>query len=260
MFTMPVSMYMSRDVRTVRADASLAEAHRTMEDHHVSGLPVLDPQDRQVGVITRTDLLREGKVETSPERSRPTLRFLTGLLVKDAMTGHLVTVSPSTSVGEAARHMVDGHVHRVFVESQGRIRGVFSTRDVMQAIVDKRLATPIGSYMTRSVKTIGARTPLGRATEELREHGVSGLVVVDDGFPIGVFTQRDALVGRHHAAETAVEHAVDYSVVHLPPSTPIHRAAAQAITTHVRHVLVVEDGQLAGILSGIDLAGAAVLG
>jgi CBS domain-containing protein len=147
----------------------------------------------------------------------------------------------------------------VFVESQGRIRGVFSTRDVMQAIVDKRLATPIGSYMTRSVKTIEARSPLGRATEELREHGVSGLVVVENGWPIGVFTPRDALVGRHHAAETAVERTVDYSVVHLPPSTPVYRAAAQAITTQVRHILVVEEGRLTGILSGIDLAGAAVL-
>jgi signal-transduction protein with cAMP-binding, CBS, and nucleotidyltransferase domain len=230
-----------------------------MEDHHVSALPVLDDQDRPVGVISRTDLLRRGKVEGSPGQPRPTLQFLTGLRVADAMTGRLVTVAPSTSVAEAARHMVDGHVHRVFVEAHGRIGAVFSTRDVMQAIVDKRLATPIGSYMTRPVKTIEARTPLARATQALRQEGVTGLVVVEDGFPIGVFTQRDALLARHHAAETPVEHAIDYSVVHLPPSTPVHRAAAQAITTHVRHVVVLDDGVLAGILTGIDLAGAAVL-
>lgn len=49
---------MSRPAITVRAADSIAVAARTMAEHHVERLPVLDAEDRLVGIVTRRDLLQ----------------------------------------------------------------------------------------------------------------------------------------------------------------------------------------------------------
>ncbi|MFJ8827732.1 CBS domain-containing protein [Streptomyces sp. NPDC102467] len=49
---------MSAPARTVRADATVAEAARTMTEHNVERLPVVDEEDRLVGIVTRRDLLQ----------------------------------------------------------------------------------------------------------------------------------------------------------------------------------------------------------
>ncbi|MEU3459330.1 CBS domain-containing protein [Streptomyces sp. NPDC006733] len=49
---------MSQPPITVRAEESIAEAARTMVQHRVERLPVIDEQDRLVGIVTRRDLLR----------------------------------------------------------------------------------------------------------------------------------------------------------------------------------------------------------
>ena len=47
----------------VRADAGLGEAARLLEQHHISGLPVVDGSGVLLGVISQTDLLRARATE-----------------------------------------------------------------------------------------------------------------------------------------------------------------------------------------------------
>ncbi|WP_415949455.1 CBS domain-containing protein [Streptomyces sp. KLOTTS4A1] len=49
---------MSEPAITVHADASIAEAARTMARHRIERLPVVDEEDRLVGIVTRRDLLQ----------------------------------------------------------------------------------------------------------------------------------------------------------------------------------------------------------
>ncbi|MFE7607050.1 CBS domain-containing protein [Streptomyces celluloflavus] len=49
---------MSRPVVTVHAEVPIAEAARTMARHRVERLPVVDEEDRLVGIVTRRDLLQ----------------------------------------------------------------------------------------------------------------------------------------------------------------------------------------------------------
>jgi CBS domain-containing protein len=49
---------MSAPAVTARADDSIAHAARTMAEHHVERLPVVDEEDRLVGIVTRRDLLQ----------------------------------------------------------------------------------------------------------------------------------------------------------------------------------------------------------
>ena len=84
-----------------------------------------------------------------------------------------------------------------------------------------------------------------------------GLVVLDGTFPVGIFTQLEAIRARSLSPElrrNPVEEMMSYEAVTLDASTPLYRAAAQTIATRVRRILVVEGRSLVGVVSGYDLA------
>lgn len=114
----------------VRADASLAEAARLMEGHHISGLPVVDGGGTLVGVISQTDLLRARATE-----------YLwanwPGLRVKHLMTSPALTIHRDQPLAIAARKMERHHVHRLVVvadDDETLPIGVISTSDLVRAM------------------------------------------------------------------------------------------------------------------------------
>lgn len=58
---MPVRDVASRNLVTVRPDDDLSEALKLMASNQVRRLPVVDEEDRLVGVVAQADVAREGK-------------------------------------------------------------------------------------------------------------------------------------------------------------------------------------------------------
>lgn len=58
---MPVREVASRNLVTVRPDEDLSEALKLMASNQVRRLPVVDEEDRLVGVVAQADVAREGK-------------------------------------------------------------------------------------------------------------------------------------------------------------------------------------------------------
>ena len=83
---------------------------------------------------------------------------------------------------------------------------------------------------------------------------ISGLIVVEDGWPIGLFTQREALESKDLAGSTPVEQAMNSAMLVMDAQTPLHRAAAQAAALRVRRVIAMGSRGVAGILTGLDFA------
>lgn len=256
-FDIPLKLYMSAPVHAVRTTDSLDEAQRRLRDHRISALAVVDERDRIVGVLSRSDLLRVGRREAGSQH-RAALLNLPDRPVEEVMTGGLFSLGPDDPLEEAARIMVQERVHRIFVVQAGDVpRGVVSTRDVMQAIADKRMGTPISEYMSSPLFTIRAQEPISLASDRLEKAHVTGLVVVEDGWPVGVFTQEDALASRGMVRTTRVDDVMDPAILILDGETPLYRAAQQAAAMDVRRVVVTVRGRPEGILTGIDFAGAA---
>ncbi|MDF2770764.1 MAG: hypothetical protein K0S86_257 [Geminicoccaceae bacterium] len=69
---MRVADLMQKDVRTIAPEASLAELVQAMADSRVSGLPVVTPAGRVVGVVSATDVL-QASAEPEDARARATL-------------------------------------------------------------------------------------------------------------------------------------------------------------------------------------------
>jgi CBS-domain-containing membrane protein len=125
MTNLKVKDVMTRTVVVAREDTPFKEVVRLMHEHRVSGLPVLDAEDRLVGIVTEADLL---DVETGPADS-PGRRFIEwfihparlaeiearadDLRAGDIMTPNVVTIDPEMTVRQGARSLLDAGVKRL---------------------------------------------------------------------------------------------------------------------------------------------------
>ena len=255
-FTMPLSLYMSAPVHAVAPSDDLDTAHRRLAELRISSLAVTEG-DRIVGVVSRTDLLRVGRRQAGM-RGKAALLTLPKRPVSTVMTREVIAFDVDEPVTTAATAMVGRHLHRVFALDDGALAGVLSTKDIMLAIRDRRVRDPIATYMSTPVFTVRAEEPIALATERLERAHVTGLIVVEDEWPVGVFTQVEALEARDSPRDTPVEEAMSPALLCLDSDTRMHRAAAQAAATRVRRVVAVEHRQMRGILTGLDFTRVAV--
>lgn len=157
MKTLRVEDVMTRTVVMVREDTPFKELVRRMIEHRVSGVPVLNDEDRLVGIVTEADLLtiEEGKVE--PKRRRSFLEWFIqpariaeladkDVRAEDIMTPSVVTAGPEMKVPEAAKLMLDAQVKRLpVVDDEGKVLGIVSRRDLLSPFLrtDEEIAHEI---------------------------------------------------------------------------------------------------------------------
>lgn len=128
---------MTREVISVRKNAEYKEILQVMRHKHFSAFPVLDEDDRVVGVVSEDDLLvKEGYSDADHGPG-----FLTrhadrmragGLTAGELMTRPAITISPDAAVAEAARIMHAKHLKRLpVVAPGGRLVGIVSRTDIL---------------------------------------------------------------------------------------------------------------------------------
>jgi len=247
-FEMPVTEYMTCPVETIRIGQSLITANALFSEQGVSALGVVNDDGELKGVVSRTDILHaavstEGETFRVPDRP-----------VEELMKSPALQVSPDARLAEAARVMLKGHVHRIFVTSEGKPAGVVSTRDLMRAVREKRVKTPISEIASGSVVKIGADEAIALAVDRLELSNKHGLVVVEEDFPVGIFDQACALDARRLPPNTAVENAMNVRILILPAGMTLGRAAQQALGMNVRRILIEDDRGVTGIVGGLDFA------
>lgn len=252
-YDLPTSDFMSMPVIAIHPDAELVEAERQMEQTGVSCLAVVGARDELLGVISRTDILRVGRLR-SQMGADAHLLTMPHQTVRQRMVADVVSVDPDTPLRAAAARMLEHRIHRVFVVDNGLAVGVLSTRDLMRAVMEERTQSPIGQWMSHPVIAVSATETLARATDRLGETHVRGVVVLEEEWPVGVFTQSEALGAADLDPMTPVEEVMSCALLCLPVGMPVFRAAAFAVETRARRVLAVEARELRGILSGLDMA------
>jgi len=120
---MTVREIMSRNVCTVRPDASLLETISVMNERRVGSVVVVE-NDKAIGILTDRDVLqRMGK-------GRLNLKSTT---VRGLMSEHLVEISPDTPVDEASTVMRSRNVKILPVTSEGRLVGILTSDDIFRA-------------------------------------------------------------------------------------------------------------------------------
>ncbi len=103
------------------------------------------------------------------------------------------------------------------------------------------------------VFTIRGTDTLKSAADRMRQHGVAALVVKRGDTIEGLISERDIVhaISRHGegALYLAVSHVVTHPVVNVAPGDGLKRAMSLMTNHRVRHLPVIEDGKLVGIVS-----------
>lgn len=111
--------------------------------------------------------------------------------------------------------------------------------------------------MTELILTIGPAHTLRQAAQQMTERGVGAALVIDEEHPApGIVSERDvmkALAAGSNPDEALVRDHMSDSVISAAPDWSLERAAVEMSERHIRHLIVVERGELVGVLSIRDI-------
>jgi acetoin utilization protein AcuB len=109
-------------------------ASKLLKEKGIRHLPVLDGQDRLVGVITDRDIKRASASEATALDIHELLYLLDRLEVAKVMTKNPIAVSPDTSVREAAQLMVRHKIGCLPVAIGGKLVGIVTEIDMLKLL------------------------------------------------------------------------------------------------------------------------------
>lgn len=112
--------------------------------------------------------------------------------------------------------------------------------------------------MIKNVITIDRDKNAQDVARSMAEHGIGSLVVVSDGKPIGIVTERDLV--RKVCTKDIVTSKIPISdimsspVISAEPDMPIEIAVQRMFNNKIRRLVILENGKIIGIVTVSDLA------
>jgi len=131
---MPVRKWMTPAPIVVPADAEVSAAAALMRTRKIRHLPVVDGEERLVGIVTDRDLRQVVFDPAIHERLGWASHALARLPVREVMTWGVVSVRPDGDLRDAARLMHDRKIGAVPVVERGRVIGMLTETDVLAAL------------------------------------------------------------------------------------------------------------------------------
>lgn len=246
----------TRNVAHLSPNDTVGEAARVMSERHISSLVIANAGAHPQGVITESDVLR-AMLSGTPQDTQ----------LQEIMSAPVITVPDSISCLEAYQLcLLKGIRHLVVVDKDNRLSGVVSETDFrlhinLTALTGRRL---IASTMNRSVLSLPRQGRLLDALSLLQAHRDCCVVVVEEGCPVGILTERDIVrLYCNDPAHTdiAIGTVMTTPVLTIPLGSTTSAAAELMLHAKVRHLVVTDtSGKLAGLVTEHDLTQTLVQG
>jgi CBS domain-containing protein len=114
--------------------------------------------------------------------------------VADHMTRTVLTISPDSSLGDAAAKMVERGVGAVVVLENDAVAAILTERDVMKAVgAGNDGSASVSDWMTRHPDTIEPTDTTDHAASLMIHGGFRHLPVFDEGRVVGIVSIRDLM-------------------------------------------------------------------
>ena len=180
---------MTRNVICIRPEATILEAARLLLGAKVSALPVTTEDGRMVGLLSEGDLVRRVEIGSEKRRSwwstaladRETLasEYIKShaRAVRDVMTTGVVVAEEDTELASIADMMEQHRIKRVPVVRDGKVVGIVSRANLLQALIGGPRTIPVAPVDDASLRD--------QVMAELERQPWSGFgvanVIVQDG-------------------------------------------------------------------------------
>lgn len=131
-FDYSVADFMTRDPITIDPEAKLMEAERLLESHDFNCLPVVDDEERLIGVVSKLDLLRA--FIFTARTMIPPYEEIMRQQVRELMVEEPRVVTPDLPLTRVLQLMVETRIKSLPVVSEGQLHGMISREDVLRAL------------------------------------------------------------------------------------------------------------------------------
>ncbi|MEN4018176.1 MAG: CBS domain-containing protein [Methanobacterium sp.] len=198
-----VKEIMTRKVEFLNNKSSMGDALSKMLEKKVGALPVVDSNEKIVGIVSERDfaMLLSG--------------VLTDEAVEDYMTSSVISTTPGTRIEGATKIMVRNRLRRIPVTGEERktphpendkLVGIVTSTDVLEFLgkntafekiitnnADEVLNTSISDIMEKNVITASIYTRLSDVAAIMKKEDIGGLPIVRDDELLGIITESDIL-------------------------------------------------------------------
>ncbi|OGP49722.1 MAG: hypothetical protein A2Y79_05405 [Deltaproteobacteria bacterium RBG_13_43_22] len=140
---------MTPEVITIKEDTPISEVAQILTEKHISGVPVLNPEQEMVGIVCESDIIDQTKRVHLPtvvnlmgyivflesgKKFEKELKKMIGLVAADIMTRAVKTVIPGTPLEEIATLMTENHVHSIPVLEGKTLVGIIGKKDIVRSL------------------------------------------------------------------------------------------------------------------------------
>lgn len=235
---------MSRSVEHVMPDCTLGEAAARMNDAHISSLLVMS-KNKPLGIITERDLLR--LLSSHATKQTP---------VCEIMSEPVLTASSNTGFTAAYAQVLNHHVrHLVVVNDMGSVVGLASETDFRNHLGSDllRRLDDLHAVMDHKLPQLQSDATLDQAVDMMLQERTSYALVVENGLPVGILTERDMaglLVNGIRPEDIFLREVMHAPVLTVSHHMPVFEMAGMMQQKKLRHMVVVDDsGQVKGMVT-----------
>jgi acetoin utilization protein AcuB len=132
---MNVSEIMTREVVTLQEGQSLRDAFGLLQKHRIRHVPVVS-EGRLIGIVTDRDLKRATPSLLTGIDRESFDKFLDETHIGQVMTRNPYTVTPSMSLKDAAKVLIDQRFSALPVIEGGKLVGIVTETDLLKALYD----------------------------------------------------------------------------------------------------------------------------
>lgn len=150
------------DPITITKEKTVGDALAMMKEHHIGGIPVINPKGKLIGIVTNRDL-----------------RFQTNmdLPIDEVMTKENLITTTKPDLVEAARILLENKIEKLpVVDSKGRLEGLITYRDITKMEIYPN-ASKDNKGRLRVAAAVGVTPDTIERVEALVEAGVDAVVI-----------------------------------------------------------------------------------
>lgn len=237
---------MTRDVFTIKPEASMYEAAKIMGEKHIGSL-IVEKYDTSVGIVTERDLLT--KVLALGKKLRTEK-------VENVMSHPLISISYATKIKEVAQTMINKK-GRLAVFDGGKLVGIVTASDLIRCLPEiSETEVIVDDFMTKKVITVDEKTSINSVVKIMGEQRIGSVIITKKEKPAGIFTERDlltAILSKGKPLNIEVSKKASSPLITEADGISIHQAAITMTIKHIRRLPIAKKEQIIGIITARDL-------
>ena len=116
----------------------------------------------------------------------------------------------------------------------------------------------VRDIMEKNVITIDINETANYAANQMKENDISFLVIIENGKPVGVVSERDFVqklcINNQSSSDVKISDIMSYKFRWVKPTTKIEDAIQKMLNNNIRRLLILDDEKLVGVITQTDLA------